>query len=320
MLRLMARVIHYLAWKVIADEKEMLNLDAFQSKQADTKLQQYAQDVDKILRDTYQWLLIPEQTDAQAKVNWNETRLHGQDSPILQASCKACHEGDLLINYSATNLQLEVLDKYLWQDKVHIDLKQLWEYFTRYLYLPRLKDQSVLLNAIRDGVAKVDWENYFAYAEGFDETKGKYLKLQYGKSINPSISTQSLLVKPEVAQKQIDAENPPPQLKNVSDETRVSGSKSDNYSVNPPLIREPQKTIYRRFYGNVDIDVVRLNRDVDTIAKEVIQHLTSLNGATVKITLEIEAEIPDGVPDNIMFTVKENCQTLKFKNHSFDEE
>jgi hypothetical protein len=28
------------------------------------------------------------------------------------------------------------------------------------------------------------------------------------------------------------------------------------------------------------------------IANEVIQHLTSLNGAKVKITLEIEAEIP----------------------------
>lgn len=49
-------------------------------------------------------------------------------------------------------------------------------------------------------------QSNFAYAEGFDDVKGKYLGLQAGTGINPSISPQSLLVKPEVAQKQLDAE------------------------------------------------------------------------------------------------------------------
>jgi hypothetical protein len=37
----------------------------------------------------------------------------------------------------------------------------------RYLYLPRLKDQHVLVSAIQQGVASLTWETEtFAYAEG----------------------------------------------------------------------------------------------------------------------------------------------------------
>lgn len=64
----------------------------------------------------------------------------------------------------------------------------------------------MLLEAVRTGVASTAWADNFAYAEGFDESKGKYLGLQAGTGINPSISPQSLLVKPEIAQQQLDAE------------------------------------------------------------------------------------------------------------------
>jgi len=65
---------------------------------------------------------------------------------------------------------------------------------------------------------------------------------------------------------------------------------------------------------------MRMNRDVSAIANEVIQHLSALNNANVKITLEIEAEIPEGVPDDVVRTVMENCRTLKFNNQSFEQE
>jgi len=68
------------------------------------------------------------------------------------------------------------------------------------------------------------------------------------------------------------------------------------------------------------MSAMRMNRDASKIADEVVQHLTALSGAEVKITLEIEAEIPDGVPDDVFRTVMENCKTLKFKNQSFEPE
>jgi predicted AAA+ superfamily ATPase len=323
----------YLAWKSIVGDKEALNLDVFQSNQATTKRNQSNQDVDNILCDTYQWLLIPIQPDAQGSIDWKETRLQGQDSPIVRASRKAVYEGDLLPTYAATNLRLEALDKYLWRDSNHIDLKRLWEYLTQYLYLPRLKDQNVLLEAVRDGVVSTIWADNFAYAEAFDEAKGKYLGLKAATGINPSISVQSLLVKPDIAQQQFDAEAAQAStITSGGSTTTVDGGTSggglstdgdgtaggDGNASNGT--GDSQTTVLRRFYGNVDIDAMRINRDTPAIANEVIQHLTALNGARIKITLEIEAEIPDGVPDDVVRTVTENCRTLKFNSQSFEQE
>ena len=50
-----------------------------------------------------------------------------------------------------------------------------------------------------------------------------------------------------------------------------------------------------------------------TIMREVVKHLTSLYGAKVKVTLEIEAEFPQAVPEGTVRTVEENCRTLRFE-------
>jgi len=52
----------------------------------------------------------------------------------------------------------------------------------------------------------------------------------------------------------------------------------------------------------------------------VIAHLAGLVGAGVKVTLEIEAEIPSGAPEHAVRTVTENSRTLKFTSHGFEAE
>jgi hypothetical protein len=42
--------------------------------------------------------------------------------------------------------------------------------------------------------------------------------------------------------------------------------------------------------------------------------------STVKVTLEIDAEIPSGAPDQVVRTVTENCRTLKFTSQGFETE
>ncbi len=63
-----------------------------------------------------------------------------------------------------------------------------------------------------------------------------------------------------------------------------------------------------------------MGRDAGQIAEEVIAHLSGLDGARVKVTLEVEAEIPDGAPDHVVRTVTENSRTLRFTNLGFEEE
>ena len=62
-----------------------------------------------------------------------------------------------------------------------------------------------------------------------------------------------------------------------------------------------------------------MGRDAGRIADEVISHLAGLVGADVKVTLEISAEVQNGVPEKVVRTVTENCRTLKFKDHGFEE-
>ena len=50
------------------------------------------------------------------------------------------------------------------------------------------------------------------------------------------------------------------------------------------------------------------------IAEEVIAHLSGLVGADVTVTLEIEASIPGGAPDQVVRTITENSRTLKFSS------
>jgi hypothetical protein len=40
----------------------------------------------------------------------------------------------------------------------------------------------------------------------------------------------------------------------------------------------------------------------------------------VSVTLEIEAALPDGAPEQIVRTVTENCRTLKFETQAFERE
>jgi len=75
----------------------------------------------------------------------------------------------------------------------------------------------------------------------------------------------------------------------------------------------------RRFHAAVKLDAIRLGRDAARIAEEVVQHLSGLVDAHVEVTLEIQAEIPDGAPAELVRTITENCRTLRFESHGFEE-
>ena len=65
---------------------------------------------------------------------------------------------------------------------------------------------------------------------------------------------------------------------------------------------------------------MRLGGDAGKIAEEVIAHMVGLPGARVKVTLDIEATMPEGAPDHVVRTVTENSRTLKFGSQGFEEE
>jgi len=77
---------------------------------------------------------------------------------------------------------------------------------------------------------------------------------------------------------------------------------------------------FHRFHGSITINARMMAGDAGKIMEEVVKHLTTLYGANVQVTLEIQATIPGGVPDTTVRTVTENCRTLRFEGFGFEEE
>jgi len=88
----------------------------------------------------------------------------------------------------------------------------------------------------------------------------------------------------------------------------------------PGVARPPAPVQPKRFHGTVTLDPTRVGRDSSRIAEEVIAHLVGLVGSNVKVTLEIEADVAAGVPDNVVRIVTENARTMKFTDQGFEVE
>ena len=319
-------VRRYLAWESILAEREQLDLSPHQVKQAETQRDAASSAVTARVPETYQWLLVPVQENPQASVKWQATRLSGQDVLAVRASKKLRSDELLVTGFAATRLRMELDRVPLWRGD-HVSVKQVVEDFTRYLYLPRVSEPQVLLNAIKSGVALLTWaKDAFALADSYDDEAGRYRGLRGGHLVTlPDADAPELLVKPDVARRQLDAES-----REAPGESVVPGgeagtgvdaggggaeSGADGEPEQPPKVAQP-----KRFHGTVELDATRVGLDASRIAEEVISHLSGLVGAKVRITLEVDAEIPSGAPDHVVRTVTENGRTLKFTNQGFEEE
>jgi hypothetical protein len=209
-----------------------------------------------------------------------------------------------------------------------VAIKQLACDFARYLYLPRLRDPSVLVESIRSGLGLLTWEqDSFAFADGYDEAACRYRGLQFARHVNTvEADSPGLLVKPDVARRQLDAERAAaalaPETLGAGDSSAASGSPVSRPQGHSPeaLQATPAPARPKRFHATITLDATRVGRDASKVADEVITHLAGLVGAQVKVTLEIEAEVPAGVPENVVRTVTENSRTLKFDTHGFESE
>jgi hypothetical protein len=86
-----------------------------------------------------------------------------------------------------------------------------------------------------------------------------------------------------------------------------------------PKPPETTKKVLSRYYGRVEIDPRRVNKDMGVIVKEVVERLTSQVGCEVEVTLEINARRPEGFDESTVRTISENSRTLKFEHYGFEE-
>jgi hypothetical protein len=273
------------------------------------------------LAETYQWVLVPTQPEPTGRPGWDAVRVDGQGSLAARASRKLINEAYLYTTFAPAllRLQLDGILGSLWESG-HVSVNRIWDTFGRYLYLPRLRDITVLLDTVSQGPASITWQqDGFATAEGWDEAAGRYLGLTVGEHVVGASGT-TLIVMPIVAAIQLEAEAGQPHGPAPGGTEQPPEGITPAGPLPPTPGAEPGTKKLEHFFGVVSLDPTRLNRDFGRLAQEVIQHLTSLMGTGVEVTVEIRATNSDGFPDATVRTVSENARTLRFTSHEFEEE
>lgn len=305
----------YLAWKGILDRSDDLVVSTQQLKHAEAMMRRSNEAIDLRLAETYQWVLVPRQPDPVGGIELEEVHLDAQGTVAQRASRKLISEGALAVQFPAQVLRSK-LDRELatlWEDG-HVALRDLWQAFAKYVYLPRLRDVEVLVAAAEAGPALLTWQtDGFATAVAVGDD-ARYLGL--ATSSHPGkLDPTALLVNPAFALGQLEQEaSDQPDRKQEDESGGGDHPAGDGGNGDDSVPRRPPT----RFTGVVQLDPSRPSRDFGRVAQEVIEHLTALVGADVDITVEVRAKRDDGLPDDVVRTVMENARTLKFDRYDLD--
>jgi len=310
----------YLAWDSIENDKDQLGLDGFQVRQVTNQKTTWNTAIKGRLGETFCWLLFPTQPTPQATVAWQAVKLSGPDPLAVRASKKLRSDTQMASQFAPTLLRQDLDRIPLWRDS-HVSVKQLVEDYAKYPYLQRLRGPEVLVAGIQDGLSRTTWTaETFAIADSWDEKRQRYVGLRGNCHVTAQTDSSDLLVKPEVALRQMEADRPTAatSAESAASTTATTTQGSLGVESGTPKPGLPPKPTH--FFGSVKLDPARLNRDAAQVSAEVLQHLTSLIGADVEVTMEIQARVPDGIPENVVRTVSENCKTLKFQNQGFEQD
>ena len=300
-----------LAWAEIVRETKRLNLTQSDSALAEAKLKEATETLKTRMKEAWCYLIYPVQESAQSDVEWMSAKVPAQDGLLARASKKLVSDQGIWPELGPDNLNRQ-LEKYIWNGKQHLHLKDLWEDLNRYTYLPRVRNREVLAKTVSSAVSGM-LPGPFAYAERWDEAKESYvgLAISGASSAQVVIDSESVIIKPDVAeqyrQKQTaaaPAEGPTPTVTHGPETTQQPDSAT------PAATPTEQKPT--RFHGTVMISADRPAREIHQIVEAIIEQLTTLPGADVSIKLEIDAEVSSGLDRAKVRTLVENATTLGF--------
>ncbi|HBX79994.1 MAG TPA: hypothetical protein DEH05_02530 [Propionibacteriaceae bacterium] len=317
-------VRHYLAWKWIEGRKVELDLSPAQVTQVMANVTRNDEDVDARIGQTYQWALVPVQDDPARPPSLTVERADGAATWLAErVSDRLGRAGLLTTSLAARTVRLE-LDQHLrsvWE-RGHVSVGELWGYYSRYPYLTRVRDRSVLVDAVESTLGILLWQvEGFALADSYDSTNGRYsgLVIPSGDARFGQITDSTLLVSPAVALAQTSSA-PVDQLPGGHPAVASAGEMSSGVltaSVDevPQGPRRPT-----RFVGVYAVDPERYARDLTRVSQEVLQQLAATPGIRLDITLEIQASANEGFDDARIRVVAENARTLRFTHAAFEEE
>ena len=309
-----------LAWESIVEDVRTgrLVIDTVQKNQADQELQTATQVVLRVVRECYKWLLCPAQAEpTSTKIEVESYSLNVSGNAAANEVERVCLENELVIKvWSPIHLREKLRQIYWRNDTVAIPAKTFWEDTLRYIYLPRLRNQDVLNQAIRAGASSRD---FFGLAES--QFGGKFEGFKFGEQILQV--PDSLLIIETATAKQYQDELDHANRSQTGGETGggsstargkiAPGTTSGNSGggqISPGM--KVSGSAPKLFFGAAVLNATAAKMQMISIADEVIAHLARDPQARVSIRVEINAEFPEGVKEDVKRVVSVNAESLRF--------
>ena len=330
--RLKDQVRSVLAWNsIVSDVREgRLNLDMLQGKQASKSLEDAKDALDRMVKESYKWLLIPMQEARPGKgisdISWEHFQINPATVNRMQEIEQILKDHELLITDWAPVHLANLLRTWFWKDDIPaVNALEIWHKSCAYLYLPRLRDADVLRLTLAAGAGSRD---FFGLAYGRDAAR--YQGFNFGKSTSPILDDALLLVEPKAAEefdRILQLEEAARKVKSTAYVTGGNVALTTGTGEIPLCVSEStlsgvaieQQAFKKRiFFGTVELNPMQPKPQFSDVIDEIVM-LLNRSDVRLKITVDIQAESEGGFDDSTQRSVRENCNQLKFKNGSFEE-
>lgn len=308
----------YLAWDSIVNGERKLDLSNEREREAKRNVRLAKEPITSSVAKAYKWVLAPLQDNPQIAEYRIKSPIPTESSKtgdIVDSAFDACVRAEELADYVAPSVLQTMLENHVWDNPNygdHIDIETLWDMMVANVYMYRLRDKSILVACIQEGVK----EGYFGHARSYQDDK--YQNLRFKQQIDSYVGENAagILVHPEMATLQKEEEAREQQEIEGTYPSRDGGSVSPHIVVDPDEEEEEQPPLI------TDITISKtilndLSVDLNVYRDELYKNLKN-NGADVTIEIIITAKKPDGFTENAARSIRDNSKQLGFEFSQVD--
>jgi predicted AAA+ superfamily ATPase len=305
-----------LAWaSIVRDASDVLKLPRPQEADAKKKFDEQETAAVNAVRRGWKHLILPQEPQPSSPgatrgfdlETVTLTNRANDPEPSAQLAWKKCEADGLMV--SRLGVLDNDLDKVWRPDQPHVAVRQLRDWFAQFPYLSKLREPQVLAKAISEALARSDAK--YAIAERFDETKCEYVGLQLGRLLDVNLSSDTVLVRRDVAEAQL-----------ARTRKVTKGPEDEEIIVDPPPPPPPELNGRRprRFYAKITLDPNRPTPQVSNIAQSILSELDRVRGTRLTLTLDIDAETEQGIPEDVESVIRDNAASLRITDFGFEGE
>ena len=303
-----------LAWRSVLEDD---TLDLAESQRSDarasTKNAQHA--ATEQIRKSWHRVLVPEpglEGGASVSLTRVGRRNANGRTPAEYAWKTAVTEGHVHERLGVKTLT-ERIEKLWPKDADVLAIDTVREWYFEHLHMERVRDESVIAESIAEAVGMLV-DAPFGYAARV--TDGELENVSLDKGVPVVFGTGAALVRREVAESYLSREgSATPVSGSLPSESSAASSdgQGEERHGDSALVRRAT-----RFTGVVTLDAARGAARAAQAFEDIVSELGAGANTTVRITLEIQAEAPDGFDADVVDIVTDNARTLEFDHGQFD--